>query len=526
MRIEEGLDSASEAAALSVGTKTAKVASSIVFARLMSFLFSGVAFILVARILGTDVYGVYTIAVAFAAVFAAMDLGLHYGANKFIGEYFTGKSSEKINRLLSNVLAIQIISAVILTLIAFALSQLVSTYVLHSVAYIRVLQYVSILVFLQLIYGTFSQSLFGFGNGRHITAMLVTQAALQAVISVVLALDGFGAVSPIIGAAVGLAAATLLALALILRGGTRLRTPSFAGIKKILHFTLPIGASSIFTLVSSNLTPIVLGIFVLSGVVGNFGITSKTNTFIGVFTESVGFALLPMFASAMAKAKQRKNVSRIFNYSVYTSFILVTPLLFWLALLSRQFTLTVFGPTYTLAPFYISIMSLGVLISILGAYSTMLMISANLVRKVMKYSAVLFVMQLASLLLLTWAFNGAGAVTSLFIVAPLVTSILFFRGAYMHLGVRVEAWKLVRVVMAAAISIAFAIPLILLLQGHYIPILASVAIEQVLIYPIFLALLGGITNRDAATLNKLMSSVPGLGAAMSGLVQYAQRFIR
>lgn len=526
MQIDGNIESVTDSGTISAGKRTAGVASSIIFAKLVSFVFSGIAFILVARILGTDVYGVYTVAISVAAVFAAFDLGLHYGVNKFVGEYIGGKKHEKINALLSNVFSVQIIEAAALTALSFILSTAISVYALHSAAYTYVLQFVSITVFLQLIYATFYQALVGFGNRRHIAAAVITQAVLQAVISVALAVAGLGALSPIIGSALGLTVGSLLALAMMMRNGLRFRSPSLAGIKKLLSFSLPIGASNIFTLVANNITPIVLGLFVLSGVVGNFGITSKTNALIGVFTESIGLALLPMFSAAMSSARHRKNISRIFNYAVYSSFALITPMLLWLALLSRQFTLTVFGPTYTMAPLYISIMSIGVLVGMMGSYATILMISANKVRKVMKYNGVLFVVQVAVLFLLTYAFKGVGAVTTLFMIAPLVSSILFMKGASKHLGIRIEAMKLVRVILASVVSIAFALPLMLAIPNLYIPLLVAVAAEQVLIYPIFLSLLGGLTRKDVGTLTMLTSPIPVLGRAMSGLIGYAERFIR
>ncbi|MGI0133423.1 MAG: oligosaccharide flippase family protein, partial [Candidatus Micrarchaeaceae archaeon] len=312
------IGTAHDAETSSAGTRTAGVASSIIFGRLLSFVFTGIAFIVVARLLGNSVYGIYTVAIALAGIFAT-DLGLGYTMNKFIGEYIGRKKSANINDIFSSGLAFALITGIVLTLIVFALSTALSVYALHSSLYTYVLQVASLTVLLQIVYGVLYQSLVGFGKRRLIAAVLVLQALLQAVVSIALAVAGAGAISPIIGAISGLLAGSMLAFALILRSGVSLQAPNMDRLRQVFRFSLPIGVSNLFISLAINLTPIVLGLFVLSGVVGNFGITSKTNTFIGVFAESIGIALLPMFASRMSTKEHRRDVSRIFNYSIYAS---------------------------------------------------------------------------------------------------------------------------------------------------------------------------------------------------------------
>ncbi len=71
-----------------VGSATASVASLMVFGRFAAMFVSGITFIIVARLLGPSVYGIYVLAISYAGFFGGIaDLGVSTALNKFIAQY-------------------------------------------------------------------------------------------------------------------------------------------------------------------------------------------------------------------------------------------------------------------------------------------------------------------------------------------------------------------------------------------------------------------------------------------------------
>lgn len=67
MNKTDGLPSAE----LEVGSKVANIAGFVLISKIITFTLSGVALILVTRLLGPTQYGIYTLAVTFAGIFGS-----------------------------------------------------------------------------------------------------------------------------------------------------------------------------------------------------------------------------------------------------------------------------------------------------------------------------------------------------------------------------------------------------------------------------------------------------------------------
>ena len=188
-----------DAAKRAVGSKTARVASLMIFGRFISLFISGIAFILIARILGPGTYGIYTLAAAYASLVVSIgigDLGVSTAFNKFIGQYSGKSNNAQINKVLSNGYAAVLISGSVLTIIAFLLSGLVAGRLLGSSSLSYILEIVSFAILLSTLYGTSYNALVGFGKGSYVATVIVMHSAIQSTISVTLALLGYGARPP------------------------------------------------------------------------------------------------------------------------------------------------------------------------------------------------------------------------------------------------------------------------------------------------------------------------------------------
>ncbi len=521
-----------EAEALARGGKTARIATSVLAAKSFTFLAAGIAFIIVARILGPGTYGVYTLAIAIAGFFGSFgDFGFSLSAVKFIAEYIEKKNTEMVKSTITNAYAAAALIGIIFTVIAFAASGPAALLIFHNASYAPILEVASFTIIVGVLWNVSYSMLVGLGKGRYITFAVVLQSLAQALLSIGFALAGFGAAAPILGVVIGffigfIAATSIEAKILGISPSRMTAALSWKEIKRLFAFSLPLGISNFVTGVTSNFSTIFLGLYATSFVLGNYGITYKVSSMFDVVVGSVGFALLPLFSATLVGRKQNKNIGKFYNYSIYMSLLVIAPVAFYIIFLSLPFSYTVFGGAYSLAPLYISIMSIGVLLTILSSYSSNLLISAGKVKSFLKFNIIISALQIAFLILLVPTYNGLGLVALLFLIIPVATNILYMSKLSRMFKMKIDFARFARVIASSVASAVFIVPLIYLFDGNTIPLLIVAAVEQLVVYPIIISKLGAIDRKNTELLSRITKGVPLVGSVMRSLIAYTNIFLR
>lgn len=512
---------------LSVGAKTANVASFLTLGKFLALFFTGSAFIIVARVLGPASYGIFILAVALSGFFnPLLDLGVSTSFSRFISEYTTHDKKEEIGKLLSNGYIIIVIMALVICSAIFLLSGMLSNYIFGSQANINIIKLVSLATASCIIYGTSYSALCGFGKGKYIALVLVIQAIIQSIVSIALALLGLGAVAPLMGLVSGYLSAAALSLSIIyIKLKIRFGRPSLSGVKKLLGFSVPLAGYNTLRSFTSNVSPIVLGIFASTVVVGNFGVALKTGNIIAVVTDSLALSALLMFSSMISVKKLKKSLNKIYNYTIYITYLLITPVMFYIALLSKEISFTAFSAEYALAPLYLSMISMGVLLWVMATYTINLLIGANKVREIFKYSIIVSVMEILLLFALVPLFKGVGLIVLLYFITP-VLLIIFGLRAGKPLNISLDVVRHLKIIIAAFISICFVLPILLIFNGNYILILISAAVEQIILYPIIIAITGAAHKRDLEGLKGIVKALPVINKLVNLLADYSARFAR
>ncbi|MGI0100148.1 MAG: oligosaccharide flippase family protein [Candidatus Micrarchaeaceae archaeon] len=512
---------------IEIGKKTAGVATSIITGRFLALILSGIAFIIVARILGPSTYGIFTIAIAFATFFGAFgDIGVGTAFSKLVGQYIVKNDKESIRKVLSNGYAIMLITGTIFTIIAILSSGLIAHYALGSSSHTFIVQVASLIIILSIMYSASYYATIGFGNGKYIAIVILMQSVLQSIFSIILVYMKFGAMGPIIGTIIGYSVGLVFSLFIIVyKFKIRFPMPSFKGMKDLLGFSAPISIYTGLRGVVNNLSPILLGLFATTIIVGNYGVALRTANLFLLVTDSITFALLPMFASTLSIESLGKSLNKIYNYAIYMTFVIMVPAMFYIAVLAKQFSYTVFSASYMLTPIYISVISIGILFWAVATYTTMLLIGRNLVKDVLKYAIMIAIMEFALMSILIPLFKGYGLVVLLYIISPVVMSSLSVMIASKKLSVMLNTSKLARVIAAGIISALLILP-IAYLSSDYILVLVLGLIEQLLVYPPLLAIIGGADKEDLDTIKRLSHGLPIINFALETLSDYSAYFVR
>ncbi len=512
---------------IEAGKKTAGVASSIITGRLLAIALSGAAFIIVARILGPSTYGIFTVAIAFAAFFGAFgDLGIATAFSKYVGQHIANNEIDQISEVLSNGYALMLMTGTLFTIIAFIFSGFVANYALGGGSYTYIVQVATLIIFLSIMYSASYYAIIGFGKSAYIALTILIQSVLQSITSIILVYMKFGAIGPIIGAIAGYAIGFILAIFIITyKFGIKFQMPSFGGMKSLLGFSAPISIYTGLRGIVNNLSPILLGLFATTIIVGNYGVALKTANLFMLITDSITFALLPAFASTLSVKSIGRSLSRFYNYAVYITFVIMVPAMFYIAVLAKQFSYTAFSASYLFTPSYISVIAIGILFWAVATYTTMLLIGRNLVKDVLKYAVFVAIMEFVIMFTLIPVFNGYGLVVLLYVVSPVAISSLSVMVASKKLQVYLDTKKLVKVVAAGAISALLILP-ITFMSNNYILILVLGFIEQIVVYPPLLSIIGGASKDDLRTITELSSKLPIINFMLKKISDYSAYFAR
>ena len=511
---------------VAAGSKAANTASYVLIGKVLTFLMTGIALVIVTRLLGPDQYGIYTLSVAFAGIFGTAGyLGIGTALTKFISEALQNKDRIEINKVISNSLLIVAVSGVVLTAIAFMISGLVSSYMFHSTSLSYVIEIVSFYIITSMLFGSVYETMIGFGQSKDIAIITGIEAFLQAGISIGLAFDGFGALAPILGLIVGSFIGFIFGILLVFRRNRiSLCMPSLKYIKRIVNFSFPVAMSNMASGLLGTFGIAFLGFFVVPSIIGNLGVATRTSTLLSMVFDSITFALLPAFSAALVDPKLKKEVGRLYGYIVYMAIALVSPLLFYMAIFSREFAALVFGASYSYAPAYISVMSIGLLIGIAGIYASTLLISANKVRLVFKYNFIVSVLVLLLFLFLVPKFGVWAYVGIAFILSPIISDVLFVREISGMFSIKLRYGKFARILLADVLVSAVALLTHAFISGALM--LIASAFVFVLLYPLLITLLGGADIGDVETIRKLSKNVPVVGGLMTIMLDYAAVGIR
>lgn len=509
-----------------LGANTVGVASGILFSKILTIIIGGIALILVARFLGSSSYGLYGLAVSTVGILISLGgLGISTALPKFVGEYKAKGEKSKLEGAISSGLATVIISGLILTGIAILFSGFISQLVFKSSSYWILIVAAALTITLSMLLDASYSTLVGLGRKGMLVKVTALQITSQAVISISLAFLGFGAIAPIIGIVVGFASGSALAIVSIYtESGIKLRMPDEESMKTILKFALPVGLYSAIGGIIGNLGNIILGQVSTTAIVGSFVFASRIGGVMNLAADSVGAALLPLLASINGK-KQSAYSEKFYSYAIYIMLVILMPVSFSVSILARNISLLV-GGTFSAATYYIPIVAIGVIITTLSYYTSIMLLSKNRVIDVLKYSALSSIIELVLFVIFVPIFKGVGLSVIVFIITPMVSFIAYYSLVRKMLELKLAYKKIARALVAALISSATLIPVIIIFYNSSIFTLIFAMAELLIVYPPIVSILGGINRSDLVTIKDISSGIPIVGQALSILSSYAMHYVK
>src|SRR5665647_1242615 len=364
---------------MSKATEMARVSAKggfhLLWGLVLSTVISSVGTIFIARLLGSDNYGLYAIALAAPNLISTFrDWGITTAMIKYSAEYNSENNVAKIRSVFVSGLAFEIIVGVSLSVFSLVLSQFLADFYGRP-AIVQLIQIASLFILTGALLNTASAAFTGLEKMHLNSIMLVVQSLVKTALILALVILGFGTLGAVIGFSVGVIVAGVTGVLLVYVMYRALPKPpegklEFIKTTKImLKYGLPLSIGAILSGFLTQFYSTIMYIFVTdNSLIGNYSVSLNFVVLITFFATPVTTMLFPAFSKLDAK-KERELLQSVFQYSVKYAALVVVPVTAMIMALAQPAINTIFEGKYEQAPFYLALSAVTYLLTALGSLS-------------------------------------------------------------------------------------------------------------------------------------------------------------
>lgn len=467
--------------------KILKNITALYLAKFLSLFFGLILSIMIARILGDESFGQYSFIIAFTSIFAILS-GLGYDM-LIVKELARNKN--KTNKYLGNVITIRFLLSIIIFI-----SFIIITCIFKLPTEIKSILYLfgayNFLIYFAKIFQAVFQA---YEKMEYILFINIIIHSIRAASGIFILLNGFGLF--ILGLVFLFSGIfeVLLSFIICYKKFSRPKIEfNYKFMKKSLKVAIPIGLTSIFSIIFIKIDTLMLTLFKSDAVVGwynaAYNLTINFTFFPNLFME----ALFPSIALFFITSKESLKIA--FEKSFKYLFIIGLPLTTGITLLSDKIILIIYGEQFFNSIIALQILSWDILLIFLYRCMYYLLISAEKQNKITLISGfcVFFNIGLNIILIPSFSYIGAGIAT---IFTESIILISFF---YL---IRKNIFQIqLKNILIKPILANFMMGFIIYQLDNYNIFL--VIILSIFVYFIFLYLIRGISKDDIQIIKEII----------------------
>lgn len=343
----------------------------------VSTVVSSLSIIVIARMLGADLYGLYGIAFMVPnLIIIFRDWGINSAIVKFSAQYKAEERKSEIRNVIISGVLFELFFGLILTFVSITLSGYVANSIYNRPALAPLMQLASLSILTSGIISAATGVFTGFERMALNSVMIVCQAIIRTLATIGLIFVGLSTPGAVVGSLIGTIFAGIVGAIFIRLIYVDLRKASNnkLEIKKylfdMLKYATPLSISLIITGFLTQFYAFLLPIYYPDNVaIANYTIAQNFVVLIGFFAVPITTVLFPAFSKLDVK-KDKEALKNVFCLSVKYSSLIVIPLVFLVICLSQPAITTLFGNTYTSASLFLSLLALTYLYVAFGSLSS------------------------------------------------------------------------------------------------------------------------------------------------------------
>jgi O-antigen/teichoic acid export membrane protein len=520
--------------AVQMAQTTAKGSVHILWGLILSTLISAVGTIFIAKLLGDQNYGLYSIAINAPVLIANFrDWGINTAITKYLAEYNTQNQPQKIKNVILAGLTFELILGITLTIVSFTLSGFLSN-IFGRPTIAPLIQISSLAILTSALMTTATAAFTGLEKMHLNSIMLIVQAIVKTGLIIALVLIGFGTAGAVWGYITATLIAGLTGILLTYTMYKSLPKPNISKLeilattKTMLKYGAPLSAVAVLSGFLTQFYQYLMNIYVTgdagNAAIGNYSVSLNFVVLISFFATPVLTMMLPAFSKLDAK-KDQQTLKNVFQYSVKYASLIVVPVATMVTALAQPAISTIFQEGYSQAPLYLALLSIGYLSTSIGHLSVSNLINGQGYTKFNIKIAVLTAIigfPLSYILISNYGVVGL-IVTSLTVVLPgLFISLMFIKKQF---GVSVDWGSSAKILFSSAVAGA----LTYLLNAFFgFSALIELAIGVIVFVIVFIGmsvLTQAITKADITNIRDIINALGPLRKPLNIIINLIEKLV-
>ena len=336
--------------------------------------------ILMARLMGAEQYGLYTLALtAFYMIIGLAMLGLINALVRYTAIFASRRDEESLWGTLQVGLGTPFVVSVLAGACLLVFAKPFARLIFHEPRLVPALQVAAFALPFGTLITTTGAVLRGFNRIRYdVIAQDISVPLIKLVIIIALAMTGLNAIKAMTAHAIGVVLGCVMLL-YFLHKLFPLNRPWRAGrrnVKEMFLFSMPIYGSTLINLFGENVQTLLLGALNAVMSVGIFSAAVKVNLVGNIFCHAINMAAQPIVSELYSK-KEHGQLGHLYQNMTKWTFTFGLPVFFIAALFSKPI-LSVFGDDFAAGSVGLVIMSFGSLVGAgTGINSVIIMMTGN-----------------------------------------------------------------------------------------------------------------------------------------------------
>jgi O-antigen/teichoic acid export membrane protein len=466
--------------------------------------------ILLARFLGPDKYGLYSLSLALVSLLVLLS---NMGIPSFLVRNMALlRGDERAKEVASFAIRVSLLLSILLSLVGMAIAEPYSSHVLRRPDLSDYVRLAVLTIPFITACNLSSSILLGIGMAERSSTIPLFQSIFKLLISVTLVLFGLGVFGAIFGHLSGYIIAAIASFLLIRDFLSRRASGS---LSSLLSYGLPLQLSSIMAAVVNQYTTLLLSSFT-DFEIGNYYAAVTFSSVLGIVISSISSSLLSTFSRTL-----EGGIERMLKLSVKYSSLLIMPTTISLIIFSEDFVRIFFGSKYKLAPFYLSLLLLSYLPVSIGSLSIgSLLSSLGRTKIILIVSSLSYSIFLPLSYLLSNIFGVTGIIMAQ--ISSSLVSVSLYLLISRNLRVSIDLKSSMKVCVA---SIFPAIPVIAV--GHFL-----ISPLRIILLPLYFFLyislipLILLEQADLEFLREVLSQIKLIGRASELILSYERKLMK
>jgi len=343
----------------------------------ISTLISSVGTIFIARLLGSEVYGLYGIVLSVPALFSTFrDWGINSAIVRYTAQYRAEKREADIRSIFITGIIFEITVGLLLSLVSFFMAGYIAENILHRPEITLLIQLSSFSILATGLISAASSIFTGTEKTIPYSIVLTTQTSIKTLLTIGLVIIGYGLNGAITGLMTSIIIAGLIGLAFTLNMYRKLPKPREYQLKiktylnMMLKYSTPISIASIISGFLTQFYFLILSHFWIdNALIGNYNLAQSFVILISFFALPITNMLFPAF-SKLDINKDQPALKNVFQYSIKYASLIVLPVTTLVMCLATPAVNTLFPNTYDSTPLFLTLLSISYLFTAMGSLST------------------------------------------------------------------------------------------------------------------------------------------------------------